>query len=264
MLPDLKTLIKLQDRDQAAINIQNILDRIPLDEENAKSRLENDLTAVAAAKAALQENEVAIKNVEIEVQSKRDQIAKFKNQQLETKKNEAYQALGHEIERFTNDIGDLETKELELMEVADSLKATLTAANESLNGTQGLVDEELAGLAERQKTAEEQLAALEEERAEIAASVNEDTLDLYQRLLAGKGDVAVVPLQDGKCGGCHMNVIKGTQLQVKADSRLTERNVRASRRDRQGSTEVLSLGRESTPNRNRTYIYGSGNRCSIR
>jgi predicted nucleic acid-binding Zn-ribbon protein len=221
MLPDLKTLIKLQDRDQAALNIQNILDRIPLDEENANSRLENDLAAVAVAKAALQENEIAIKNLEIEVQTRRDQITKFKNQQLETKKNEAYQALGHEIERFTNDIGDLETKELELMEVADTLRATLAAATESLNGTQALVDEELAGLGDRQKTAEEQLAALEEERTEIATSINEDTLDLYQRLLAGKGDVAVVPLRDGKCGGCHMNVIKATQLHVKADNEIT-------------------------------------------
>lgn len=221
MLKDLQTLIKLQDRDQAVLRIQGILDRIPLDEEKAESRLENDLAAVDTAKTTLQENEVAIKNVEIEVQSKRDQITKFKNQQLETKKNDAYQALGHEIERFTNDISDLETKELELMETADSLKANLATATESLKATQVLVDEELAGLKERQKVAEDQLTAFEEERGQIAASINEDTLDLYQRLLAGKGDVAVVPLYEGKCGGCHMNVIKGTQLQVKADQEIT-------------------------------------------
>jgi predicted nucleic acid-binding Zn-ribbon protein len=221
MLPDLKTLIKLQDRDQATLRIQAILDRIPLDQENANARLENDLAAVDTAKSVLQENEIATKNVEIEAQTKRDQITKFKNQQLETKKNDAYQALGHEIERYTNDISDLETKELEFMEIADGLKTTLASARESLAATQGLVDEELAGLTERQSNAEEQLAALEEEREGIAASINEDTLDLYQRLLAGKGDVAVVPLHDGKCGGCHMNVIKVTQLHVQADNEIT-------------------------------------------
>ncbi|MEM7145798.1 MAG: C4-type zinc ribbon domain-containing protein [Verrucomicrobiota bacterium] len=221
MLPDVETLIKLQDRDQSVLRIKAILKRIPQDKEKANSRLDNDLAAVDTAKTTLQENEVAIKNVEIEVESKRDQITKFKNQQLETKKNDAYQALGHEIERFTNDISDLETKELELMEVADTLKANLAAAQESLDATQTLVDEELAGLKEREQTANDQLAAFEEERGEIASSVDEDTLDLYERILASKGDVAVVPLADGKCGGCHMKVTTSTELHVKADKEIT-------------------------------------------
>ncbi|MEM8952857.1 MAG: C4-type zinc ribbon domain-containing protein [Verrucomicrobiota bacterium] len=221
MLPDLETLIRLQDRDQSVLRIQSILNRIPQEEEKAKSRLDHDLAAVESAKQALQENEIAIKNVEIEVQSKRDQIVKFKNQQLETKKNEAYQALGHEIERFTNDISDLETKELEFMEVTDTLKTNLADAQKNLDATQGLVDEELAALKERSTTAEDQLRAFEEERGAIAATVDEDTLDLYDRLLASKGDVAIVPLNDGKCDGCHMTVTTSTQLRVKADKEIT-------------------------------------------
>ena len=184
---ELETLIRLQDRDQAILRIRATLDRIPDDEERANARLENDLQAVETAKAALQENEIAIKNLEIEIETKQNSINRFKNQQLETRKNEEYQALGHEIERFSDDVSKLETQELELMETGDAARSTLKAAQESLASTQTLVDEELEALSRRNQTGDEQVQALEDERAEIAQDLDEDTLDYYERLLAGKG-----------------------------------------------------------------------------
>ena len=46
MLPELQTLLKLQDRDQANRRINLLLERIPEDELRARSRLEDDQHAV--------------------------------------------------------------------------------------------------------------------------------------------------------------------------------------------------------------------------
>ncbi len=57
---------------------------------------------------------------------------KAKKQQFETKKNEEFRALGNEVERYTLDIDNLETQQLELMEVADGLRAKLEDARAAL------------------------------------------------------------------------------------------------------------------------------------
>ena len=76
-----------------------------------------------AAKKAVQENEVAMKNLEIEIETRNDSIAKLKIQQYETKKNEEFRAMGTEIERYGNEVRELEDQELELMEKGETLKA---------------------------------------------------------------------------------------------------------------------------------------------
>ncbi len=221
MLPDLQTLLKLQDRDQAILKIQAMLKRIPQDEEKANARLADDTANVERCKASIQANEVALKNLEIDAQTRQDTIVKLKAQQYETRKNEEFQALGHEIERYGQEVSDLETQELELMEKADELKAKLQTASESLTATQKLVDEELGKLKERKDTSQEQLDALEKDRTEISARIDEELLSIYDRLLKVKGDAAIVPLAEGKCQGCHMKITTSTELHVKAGKELT-------------------------------------------
>lgn len=221
MLPELQILIKLQDRDQAIRRINLLLKRIPEDEAKARSRLENDQNAVAACKEAIQANELAMKNIELDIDTRKETILRLKTQQYETRKNEEFRAMGHEIERYTKEVSDLETSELELMEKADGLNANLKAARERLDATQKLVDEELGRLEERKKVSAEQVAALESERVEIAAQVEESLLSIYDRLFKNKGDVAVAPIIAGKCQGCHMSLTTSTQLHAKASKEIT-------------------------------------------
>ncbi len=221
MLPELKTLLKLQDRDQAIRRITQLLKRIPEDEAGARCRLENDQTAVARAKEALRENEIAMKNLELDIQTRRNSITRLKVQQYETKKNEEFRAMGNEIERYEKEISNLETSEIELMEKADEFKAVRKAAEEALAATQALVDEELAKLAERRNISKGQLDALEVERREIVVGIDEDLLSIYDRLFKKKGDVAIAPIIDEKCQGCHMQLTPATRHKAHAAQEIT-------------------------------------------
>ena len=218
MISEIESLLVLQNKDQAIRKLQRELKRIPLEEEDARSRLKSDQAAVAGVKEELQQNEVAIKNLELDIETRRTTITRLKNQQFETKKNEEYRALGNEVVRYEGEVSNLEDQELELMEAAEDLNAALNSAQDKLDACQKLADEELAQLAERRSNCEKQISGIEAERATAAASINEDLLSRYDRTLAAKKDAALVPLQHGTtCGGCHMKITSATANAVKAE-----------------------------------------------
>ena len=221
MLPQVEKLVIIQDRDLKINAIQKELDQLPLEEEDAREKLASDQKKVETAKLAGQENEVAMKNLELDIQTRQDSIAKLKVQQFETRKNEEFQAMGQEITNYEKEVRELEDQELELMESGEQLKSELSDAESGLASSQELVDEELADIETRRKNLQTEKGELQTLRDQEAGSVEPDTLDIYNRLLKSKGGLVVVPLEDGQCKGCHVRVIKSTVIAVKSEKEIT-------------------------------------------
>lgn len=222
MLPEIRALLVLQDRDRRLLDRRHDLERLPQDEQRAKAKLANDLAKVAKAKEAVQSNELAVKKVELDAQTRRTSIQRLKTQQFETRKNDEFQALGHEVARYEKDVDSLETQELELMEVADGLRKQLAEAQQSLTATQKIVDEDLAHIVERRSRLEGEIAELTAERVKLAAEIPDSVLPLYERLLKTKAGVAVAPLKDGRCGGCHMKLVTATVVKVQSGTQIAQ------------------------------------------
>jgi predicted nucleic acid-binding Zn-ribbon protein len=220
MLPELEQLLILQEKDQHIRRLKLDLKRLPADQERAKAKLASDTEAVRAAKERVQLNEVAMKNLELQIQTRRDTIAKLKVQQFETRKNEEYAALGHEVVRYTSDVTKLEDEELALMEKAETLKAQLAECQQALAATQALVDEELAQIAERQKNVTGQLEEFGAVRQGLAGAIDPDLLERYERIFNHKGDAAVVELSGAICRGCNMKVTPACINAAKAERSL--------------------------------------------
>ena len=220
MLPELQQLLVLQDRDQRIAVLGIDLERLPREEEEAKTRLTGDQKAVAAIELKIKENEVTIKGLELDIDTRKDTIAKLKVQQFETRKNEEYQALTHEVDRYGRDISDLEDRELEFMEIGETLKADLSAAQEALAKTQSVVDTELGIIAERRGQCEAQMEDTKQDRASLAAAVDSDLLDEFERIFLSKKGAAVVELEESICKGCHMKVTPATAGMARAAKQI--------------------------------------------
>ena len=214
MSPNIQALLVLQDRDRRLRTLAEELDKIPKEESRAKERLAGDEAAVRKAKDELMSNEVEIKKVELDVGTRKTTIQRLKVQQFETRKNDEYQALGHEIVRYEEDVDSLETKELEFMERADALRGALASAEQALARTKKLVDEDLAALAARRGRTAAEMEEVKAERARLAATAPETLLPLYERLLKTKNALAVVPVSGGKCSGCHIKLVASTLVKV--------------------------------------------------
>ena len=214
MLPEIEKLLVLQDRDRKIRTLKNELKVAPLERVESEERLAAATKQFDAVKLKAKEIEVEKKKLELEAQSKRDMIAKFQTQKFQTRKNEEFQAFNNEITRYEGEIRTVEDRELELMEDADKMKATVAETDQQTKAVKAQVERQLADITAKIDSVAAQLTELETERASLAVGLDEDLLDTFTRLFANKGE-AVVPLEHETCMGCHMKVTTQTVVKVK-------------------------------------------------
>jgi predicted nucleic acid-binding Zn-ribbon protein len=154
------------------------------------------------------------------VGTRAESIARLKTQQYQTRKNDEFRAIGHEIERYENEIRKLEDQELELMIEADKLKGEIEAADKTARTTKESISRQLNDLETKSKALGAQQEELETERKTLATQIDPDLLDQFERLFHSKGDAAIVAVEHGVCTGCHMKVTTATASRVKAGKEI--------------------------------------------
>ena len=160
------------------------------------------------------------KKLELDVGTRAQTIARLKTQQYQTRKNDEFQAMGHEIERYENEIRKIEDEELELMVEADKIKAELGTEEKKAATVKESITRQTKDLEEKSTTLQSRLEELTKERAEIAGKIEEDLQGRFERLFKSKGDAAIVALEHEVCTGCHMKVTTQTAHRVKAGKEI--------------------------------------------
>jgi uncharacterized protein len=220
MLPSIASLLQLQERDQRLRGLTKDLKEVPVLQQRARLQLADDTAATEAALTASREIEVKIKNVEIDIQTRQNTIKRLHDQQFETRKNEEYQALGNEVIRYQNEVRALEDKEIEHMEQLEAAKEVHKAAAAKLAETTGRVNEEVALLEERATNLNARIKEISADRANLASGIEASDLALYDRLMKSKGNAAIVAVENGICGGCHMKLVMSTLTELRANDHL--------------------------------------------
>ena len=221
MLPEIEKLLVLQDRDQRIRTLKTELKNAPLERKDMEARLAVAASGAEKAKAGMRDLELEKKRLEVDAQGKRDQIAKFKTQQMQTRKNEEFQAFAQQIGHFEKDIAAIEDRELEVMEAIEAARPGLAEAERNAAEAKARVARQIADLEAKIATLDETLKTAEAERNAFTGGIDEDLLDQYNRLFASKGGNAVVPLEHEVCTGCHMKLTTQTVMRVKARLHIT-------------------------------------------
>jgi predicted nucleic acid-binding Zn-ribbon protein len=212
MFEMIEKLLILQDRDRQIQRVKSELDHIEPERQVLKTKANGAQKALDDAKTKVKELESRRKDLDLEVQAKKGLIEKYANQQLQTRKNEEYRALAHEIEGCKAAITKIEDQEIELMEQGETAQKEVGRATQVAAEAKKLMDDQVAQLGTREENLKKELAQLSANRQELAAAVDESALARYERLMKSKGGNVVVGVQHGVCGGCHMKL--PTQLIV--------------------------------------------------
>lgn len=220
MLPDVEKLLTLQERDQRIRAFQLELHAIPGERAIKEKQIADSAARLEAAKTRMKEIEVERKTLEVEAQAKRDAIARYKGQQFQTRKNEEFAALGHEISAAEKVIVGIEDRELELMEEAEKLKPVVAEAEREHTEERAKLQAQIEELSKKTTNIETRVKELQESRPTLAEGLDEDLLDQYARLFKSKNGVALAELEHGVCTGCHVKVTTQTALAVQADKTL--------------------------------------------
>ncbi len=193
---------------------------LPLERRSLEDQSTAASASLEASKDKARHVEVQKKNLELDIATRNESIARLRTQQYETRKNDEFAAMGREIERYQKEISDLEDQELNLMEQADLLKAQTAMEETQTSATKSSIAKQVEDLDGKQGILRGRLEELKKERDELASKVDEDLLDRFNRLFASKGDAAVVALEHDVCTGCHMKITTQTAVRVKGGKEI--------------------------------------------
>jgi uncharacterized protein len=218
--PTLEKLLVLQERDQQRLSLESQLRAVPREVAAVEQLIAAEKAAIDAARGELQSLEVRKKAAETEVGAGEDRLAKYKSQQLLVRKNDEYQALGVEIGHTQAQIDALEEEELKVMYAIDEAKRRFAAAEAAM--TQNIAGHEsrIRLLGERETILQAELGETQAAVAAARGALDEPSLRAYDRLVTKPGHPVVVPIHEGKCGGCHLKISFNVDSETRKPDKL--------------------------------------------
>jgi hypothetical protein len=220
MTDTIEKLLILQERDRNISRVQSEVARLEPERQALKAKAALAQTQLENAKTRLRQLESSRKDLELEVEAKKQQITRYANQQMQTRKNEEYRALTHEIDICKEAIFKIENQEIELMEQAEATQKEISRGTQAVNEARKLLEEQVTQLDARENNLKQELADLEKNRAALASAVDEGVCSRYERLVRSKGENVVVGVEHGVCGGCHMRLPPQILVACQAESEL--------------------------------------------
>ena len=126
------------------------------------------------------------------------------------------QDLEHEVATLKKRQSDLEDVELELMEKAEEAQGALDVLLTERTGHQAAREVALAERDEAWVAIDAELATATAERATVAAEIPADLLALYEKVRAAEGGIGAGPIERGRCGGCHLDLMQNEKAAYRA------------------------------------------------
>ena len=210
--PQIEKLLIVQSKDIALQKLQQEIERIPKERAKIEGLIDENKASIETAKSDLNAKEVERNDLDSQIKLKESDIAKFKTQQLEVKKNEEYRALTHQIEQAQNEISDLEEKEIEIMYSIDEAKVSFEQAKDEIDERIDQQFKQLAELDSRLKQLKADVLEAEANFLESREPVNQDALELYDRTKKQiKRPPYISAIEVQNCSGCHLRVSNEVQ-----------------------------------------------------
>lgn len=199
-------LIELQKLDSQIYKFNRRKSEMPLLIKNLEEDFKNKTEDIKREENILKTILLKQKDKENELASKEETIKKCQIQLYQLKTNKEYAAMQHEIEGHKVDKSLLEDEIIAILDEADGkkkdiekYKAALKEEEKDLNIKKEKFNSEL-------KEIGVQLNSLNAQRTELAAKIDKGMLGKYERILKGKDGLAMVPVRQDACGGCHLNL----------------------------------------------------------
>lgn len=203
----LESIVAVQKKDRRLMKLMREIRDIPQRKSDIEAQLAGSAQKLEVALDSKKHTEVTLKEQELEVESLKERITKYKNQQMEATTNDQYRAFVKEIGTVEREITDLEDKEIVLMEDLEKGKTIVAECEEKLAGERAGIADELGELDARATELTEMLDQMKADRARSAEQCDKAILQKYVRIMNNKRDFAVVMVEPGgHCGGCHMKL----------------------------------------------------------
>ena len=195
-------LVELQDIDSQLEDLNSLLGDLPkmVDELNEKENSLKD--RVEADKVTLKEinlNSSKSEKVNSDIQEK---INKLTDQLFLVTNNKQYDALTNEIEHLKEQKKENEELLISNLEEKETLEKNINENEASLEELKTDLDVRRNKLDEALSETADEKAALENSRKKQVVEIDDNTMQVYNKVISARSGIAVVPLSGNSCGGC--------------------------------------------------------------
>jgi len=111
-----------------------------------------------------------------------------------------------QIQDSKADASLVEDKILEAMDKIDKAKLNVDAEKKKLLEEEKFFNEQKAKLENELKEIEQRLVQLEGQRKQLMPGIDKHIMAQYERILKSRDGLAIVPVKDSSCLGCHMSM----------------------------------------------------------
>ena len=203
MADQLETLKQLQTVDGEIFQLRKQEQEKPRELAQVEAQVSAQEAKVKAADTRLKSLQLSQKEKEVELQTREGHVKKLQGQLFQVKTNREYTTMQHEIDTLKADNSLREEEVLKLFDAIDQAtqerqqeQQRLAQEQERLRTERARIEGELAEIREK-------IAQLERTRQALTPGVPATTLATYERVLEIREGLALVPLLNDACGGCH-------------------------------------------------------------
>ena len=220
MADQLESLKRLQALDSQLFELRAQQEEKPRELEEAEAAAAAQDARAAEADAKLKAVQLAQKEKEVDLQTKEGSVRKLQGQLFQVKTNKEYSAMQHEIETLKADNSLLEEAILKGFDAIETASRARQQEQQRSTDMKGQLAKERARIEGELASIGEQIAQLERQRQTLLPDVPPKALAVYERVLKIREGVALVPLLNDACGGCHRRLPPQVINQVYLNSDL--------------------------------------------
>ena len=195
-------LVELQDIDSQLEDLNSLLGDLPkmVDELNEKENSLKD--RVEADKVILKEINLSSSKSEKVNSDIQEKINKLTDQLFLVTNNKQYDALTNEIEHLKEQKKENEEVLISNLEEKETLEKNINENQASLEELKTDLDVRRNKLDEALSETADEKAALENSRKKQVTEIDDNTMQVYNKVISARSGIAVVPLSGNSCGGC--------------------------------------------------------------
>jgi uncharacterized protein len=220
MKEDIKKLLVLQEIEQGMKTLKEQIAIYPPMLKQLEKTINRKKDEFKSRTEKRMELKKSRREMEKEIKYKEEEISKKMDKQLTPKiKQDAYDALKHEIQNLENKISLIEDKMLENINQEEELEKILANAENTLKYE---IDEnqiEQKRINEQINRKKKKYTDFKKELEKQMPKVPPELLSYYKRFAHGYGPNVVVSIEGDSCGGCHMRLLPQVIVEIhKGDS----------------------------------------------
>ena len=214
-MSNLSQLEKLQEVDSALIELEYLKGDLPKEVQEL-TRKSEELTS------SIQQNQERLKEIEMEIRrihgmeaDRKEKMDKLQEQLYLVKTNRQYDALMSEIDHLKAEIDEEELRELELSDENDRLEEQVKLDRLESERIASELQERKAELEKTISSTEKEHRELMQQRETLTPRIDVQYVAIYDRVRDARDGLAVVPVVDHACGGCHSRLTSQSIVEIR-------------------------------------------------